>query len=95
MIFIQNTKIHLCVVCGVCSCRKHIRVEELARTTVCLRVLNLGGRKRVWRWGYSLEQDCGAYMKPSCIPSTTIGDREIILKFLISGKGIQDLFNKQ
>lgn len=95
MIFIQNTKIHLCVVCGVCSCRKHIRVEELARITVCLRVLNLGGRKHVCRWGYSLEQDCGAYMKRSCMLSTTIGDREIILKFLISEKGIQDLFNKQ
>lgn len=34
-------------------------------------------------------------MKPSSMPNTAIGDREIILKFVISGKGIQDLFNKQ
>lgn len=34
-------------------------------------------------------------MKPSSMPSTTIRGREIILKFVISGKGIQDLFNKQ
>lgn len=34
-------------------------------------------------------------MKPSSMPSTAIGDREIILKFVISGKVIQDLFNKQ
>lgn len=34
-------------------------------------------------------------MKTSLRPSTTIGDREIILKFVRSGKGIQDLFNEQ